>query len=83
MCAPHTSICIQVYNEAKISSFWAQRPGELVGRWANFTAVSGALGYLQGLTERTAELCICGSVNAFACMHCTPPLTHLCSTLAH
>jgi hypothetical protein len=29
-----------VYNEARISEFWSTRPGELVGRWTRFTAVS-------------------------------------------
>jgi hypothetical protein len=39
----HLMPYMQVYNEQKINSFWAQRPGELVGRWANFTAVSGGV----------------------------------------
>lgn len=32
-----------VYNEAKIAQFWSKRPGELVGRWTRFTAISGEL----------------------------------------
>lgn len=30
-----------VYNESKIAQFWSKRPGELVGRWTRFTAISG------------------------------------------
>lgn len=36
---PHAS---QVYNEARISEYWGNKPGELLGRWTRFTAISGA-----------------------------------------
>ena len=29
-----------VYNEKSIASFWGSRPGELLGRWTRFTAIS-------------------------------------------
>jgi aarF domain-containing kinase len=32
-----------VYNEQRIAQFWGSRPGELIGRWTRFTAVSGAM----------------------------------------
>ncbi len=29
------------YNEAPLARYWGQRPGELLGRWTRFTAISG------------------------------------------
>jgi len=29
-----------VYNEGRIASYWGSRPGELLGRWTRFTAIS-------------------------------------------
>jgi len=29
-----------VYNEARVSQYWGQRPGELAKRWANFVGIS-------------------------------------------
>lgn len=43
----------QVYNEAKIADYWGSRPGELLGRWTRFTAISGE-GEAEGKDD---ELC--------------------------
>ncbi|GAX80969.1 hypothetical protein CEUSTIGMA_g8404.t1 [Chlamydomonas eustigma] len=52
-----------VYNEKRIANFWGNRPGEMVGRWGRFTAVSApwltklANAVIQGkVREREVEL---------------------------
>ncbi|KAJ9519587.1 hypothetical protein QJQ45_000673 [Haematococcus lacustris] len=52
-----------VYNEQRIAGYWGSRPGELLGRWAKFTAISApwltklANAFLSGkLEERQAGL---------------------------